>query len=65
VINDDELAAIAAALTVLNACHPEVRALASLEGREPSSRWKFAARNLDLDGDPMRERALGIDYRRV
>ena len=47
-MSDDELAAIAAALAAVTAeaCHPEVRATASLEG---ASRWKVAGRNPDLE----------------
>jgi hypothetical protein len=50
VISDDELAAIAVALTAVTAevCHPEERAAASLEGRE-GSRWKLAAREPDFE----------------
>jgi hypothetical protein len=47
VISDDELAAIAAALAIVTLrCERES---ASLEGSDPVSRWKFAARNPDLE----------------
>jgi hypothetical protein len=57
VISEDELAAIAAALTMLSSSsrHPEVRALASLEGRE-GSRWKRAAREPDFEIEDYRVR---------
>jgi hypothetical protein len=60
VIGDDELAAIAAALATLtrSVTLKRERESASLEGRERTSRWKFAARNPELD-------AFGIDYRSV